>query len=66
MIRDTQIDHEWLVVVGLALGGVALAALVALVPWQASAPERDEQIVGVVLTDAPGGADVLNSALSLR
>jgi orotate phosphoribosyltransferase len=66
MIRDRQTDREWLVVVGLALGGVALAAVVALVPWQASAPERDEQVVGVVVTDTPAKTEVLNAALGQR
>lgn len=44
--------HELLVVVGLALTGLLLAALAALTPWHATPPAGRTPLVTV---EAPGG-----------
>jgi cytochrome oxidase assembly protein ShyY1 len=60
MIRDSQAAREWLVVVGLGIGGLALAALTVLTPWQVGGRESDEVVV-VDVTAVSGSAQVLSA-----
>jgi hypothetical protein len=64
MLRDRQTHREWWVVVGLGVGGVAVAALVTLTPWRADLPPRLEKVVGI---EVPvGGTHVLTAAYDTR
>jgi hypothetical protein len=60
MIRDNQTAREWLVVVGLGIGGLVLVALAVLTPWQVGGPGAD-QVIGVHATAVSGTAQVLSA-----
>ena len=50
---DARGIQEWLVVLGIGVGGLALAALATLTPWQGSAsdwrPFGADRVVGIHL-----------------